>query len=371
MRGIVAVCALLLSLGAAAEDGLSASSIKIGMANALSGPAAGLGLQLRAGAQAYLDKVNAAGGVHGRRIELISVDDAYDPRQAAQATQQLIQQDKVFALFGYVGTPTSAVAVPLAQQAGVPYLFPFTGADMFRTPVIPMVYHLRASYADEMEALVGQLAKGGARRFALFIQDDAFGASGKGAALNALAKRKLRPVLETRYRRNTVDVDAGLAELVHSQADAVLFVGTYRPLANLLKKARTAGLQAPFATLSFVGTSELIKHAGGAAEGLLISQVMPAPDEAGEAFQRQYHADVPAPARNYGSIEGYADAVVLVEALRRCGRELSRSCLLQTLDSLQADLGGLAVQFDARHQGLSRIYLTQVQHGQARAVRLR
>lgn len=373
MRRRRSLLALLLALslsGARAEEGVGPASIKIGMVNALSGPAAGLGLQLRAGASAYFDRLNAAGGVHGRRIELISMDDGYDPRRTAEATVHLLREQKVCVLFGYVGTPTSAAAVPLALQAGVPYLFPFTGASMLREPVIPVVFTLRPSYDEEMEALVGRLQQQGARRFALVIQDDAFGESGKQAALSALKKRKLRPVIESRFTRNTVAVDDSLAGIVQAKADAVLFVGTYRPLATLIKKARATGMKTSFATLSFVGTSELIKHAGAAADGLLISQVMPAPEEANDAFMRQYHADVPAPARNYGSLEGYADAWVLVEALRRCGQALSRACLVERLENLQIEHGALRVHFTPqRHQGLDRVYLTEVRQGRSSTLR--
>lgn len=355
---------------AAAEDGVTAGVVKIGMANATSGPAAGLGLQLRAGAAAYLDKVNATGGVHGRRISLVSVDDAYDPQQTVGATRALIEVDKVFALFGYVGTPTSAAAVPLAVKAGVPYLFPFSGAEFLRHPVNPVVFNLRASYFDETEALVARLTGPlGLKRIAVFIQDDEFGEAGKAGVNRALRKRRMAPAPELRYRRNTIDIEAGLAQLKREAPEAVIFIGTYRPLAVLLKKARAAGVKARFLTVSFIGTSEFIKHAGPAAEGVTISQVMPSPDDAADALVRQYRADVLPAARNYGSLEGYADALVLVEALKRCGREPSRAGLLRALEQLKMAAGGMPVAFSAAdHQGSERVYMTEVRDGRAAAV---
>jgi branched-chain amino acid transport system substrate-binding protein len=364
MRGWALATLLSVTCGLS----LAASpDIKIGMANALSGPAAGLGWQLRAGATAYIDKVNAAGGVHGRRITLISVDDAYDPQRSIKATQGLIDTEQVLALFGYVGTPTSAAVVPIATKAGVPYLFPFTGAEFLRQPVNPVVFNLRASYYDEAEALVARLTGPmGLRKIALFIQDDEFGEAGKAGVKKALARRELAPVAEARYQRNTVDVEAGLAKIKAAGPDAVVFIGTYRPLAALVKAARTTGMGTKFLTVSFVGTSEFIKHAGTAADGVIISQVMPSPDDASDTLVRHYQADVVPAARNYGSLEGYADAMLLVEALQRCGRDPTRAALLRTLETMTADVGGMAVAYSHKeHQGANRVYLTQVKDGKA------
>ncbi|MES2129138.1 MAG: ABC transporter substrate-binding protein [Pseudomonadota bacterium] len=370
MRGIkraLAVIACVLAGMASADDGVSAHEIRIGMANALSGPAAGLGLQLRAGANALFDKVNAAGGVHGRRILLQSVDDGYDPQQSARATHELIETDKVFALFGYVGTPTSTAAVPIAEKAGVPYLFPFTGAEFLRNPPKPFVFNLRASYFDETEALVaGLLAGPGPHRIGLVIQDDEFGEAGKAGVNRALQKRGLKTTFEARFRRNTVGIEAGLAQTVQQAPDAVIFIGTYRPLAALVKKARAARSKTRFLTVSFVGTSELIKHAGSAGDGIVISQVMPSPDDGDDALVRQYQADVAPSARNYGSLEGYADALVLVEALKRSGAALDRARLLKELGQMKGMVGGLPLAFSpVHHQGMERVYLTQLRDGRA------
>ncbi|HAT30200.1 MAG TPA: leucine-, isoleucine-, valine-, threonine-, and alanine-binding protein [Janthinobacterium sp.] len=362
---ILALLCCAAWLTARADVGVTARAIKIGMANATSGPAAGLGLQLRAGANAYLDKVNAAGGVNGRAITLVSVDDAYDPQQSAKATRALIDTDKVFALFGYVGTPTSTAAVPIATKAGVPYLFPFTGAEFLRAPVNPVVFNLRASYFDETEALVAYLnGTLGLKKIALFIQDDEFGEAGKAGVARALQKRHLSATMEVRYPRNTLDVDAGLERIKLLAPEAVIFIGTYRPLAALVKKARAAGVKTRFLTVSFIGTSEFIKHAGAAADDVVISQVMPSPDDVANPLVKQYQADVAPAARNYGSLEGYADALVLVEALKRCGGDPSRAGLLHALERLAMTLGGIPVAFSASdHQGMERVFLTRVKDG--------
>jgi branched-chain amino acid transport system substrate-binding protein len=333
----------------------------------LSGPASGLGTQLKAGAEAYFAAVNAAGGVHGRKITLVSVDDGYEPDRAAAMTRKLIDEEKVFSLFGYVGTPTSAAAVPLASKAGMPYLFPFTGAEFLRNPVNKWVFNVRASYFDETETMVERLTTDlGYKKIALFIQDDAFGEAGKAGTMRALHKRSLKLVEEARYKRNTVDVDEGLAKIKAAQPEAVVFVGTYRSLAATVKKAKEAGITAKFLTVSFIGTSDFIKEAGDAGDGVYITQVMPSPDDASVPLVKQYHQDLDGAGHNYTSLEGYANAVVLVEALKKAGPALTRAGLVSALEGLNTDIGGVKINYSATsHQGAKQVFVTQVRGGKA------
>ncbi len=373
MRIRLFITALLTSVGmlahaqtAPTEVGVSNQEIKIGMANALTGPAAGLGNELKNGALAYLEKVNQAGGVNGRRITLVSVDDGYEPDRAAAATTKLIETEKVFALFGYVGTPTSSAAVPIASKAGVPFLFPFTGAEFLRTPVNPYVFNLRASYFDETEQMVERLTKDlNIKNIALFIQDDSFGEAGKAGVLRALSKRKMQPGAEVRYKRNTLQIEAGLAKLKAESPEAVIFIGTYKPFAKLVRQAKKEGLNPRFLTVSFMGTSEFIKEAGADGDGVVITQVMPSISDPSTSLVTQYLKDYKREP-SYGSLEGYANALVLVTALDQSGRNLTRAQFMQTLKSLNMNLGGLPLAFSAKnHQGLSRVYLTQVKNGKA------
>ena len=359
-------CAAALS-AARADDGVATNDIKIGMVNAQSGPAAALGIELKAGAQAVFDKVNAAGGVHGRKIKLLSMDDGYDPQRAAAATRTLIASDKVFALFGYVGTPTSSASVPIASIAGVPYLFPFTGAEFLRNPVNRIVFNLRASYFDETEAMVERLTKDlGTTRIALFIQDDAFGEAGKAGVARALHKRRMKLAGEARYKRNTVDIDHGLATLKALAPEAVVFVGTYKPFAQLVRKARAAGMKTRFLTVSFIGTSNFMKEAGPDANGVIITQVMPSLDDGSSALVRQFKADLKPTQWSYGALEGYADALALVEALRRGPPQPTRASLLATLENMAHDIGGITLAFSpTSHQGSRQVFLTQVKDGKA------
>jgi branched-chain amino acid transport system substrate-binding protein len=360
--------ALLAAAGlpALAEDGVSDKEIRIGMANALSGPASGLGVDLKAGAAAFLARVNAAGGVNGRRIVLVSKDDGYEPEKTAAATKALIEQDKVFTLFGYVGTPTSAAAVPLAARASVPYLFPFTGAEFLRNPVNKWVFNVRASYFDETELMVERLTKdAGAKKIALFIQDDAFGEAGKAGVNRALHKRNMKVAEEARYKRNTLDVDEGLAKIKAAAPDGVVFIGTYASLAAIVKKAKAQGIKAKFMTVSFIGTAGFISAAGADGDGVYITQVMPSP-EGGAPVVKQFLQDMKGGPVNYSSLEGYVDAAVLVEALKKTGANPTRAGLVSSLEGLNTDLGGLKVGFSAAsHQGAKDVFLTVVRGGKA------
>jgi len=364
----IALCIAAAAPGTAlSEDGVSATEIRIGMANALSGPAAGLGSGVKAGAEAYLARVNADGGVNGRKIVLVSRDDGYEPARTAAATDALITEDKVFALFGYVGTPTSSAAVPIASKAQVPYLFPFTGAEFLRNPVNKWVFNVRASYFDETDAMVGHLIKDlGVKKVAMFMQDDAFGEAVKGGVARALFKRNMKIYAETRFKRNTVDVDAGIAAMKQAEPEAVVFAGTYTQLAAIVKKAKAAGLNARFLTVSFIGTDNFIEAAGPAGDGVYITQVMPSPQDPSLPLVKNYLADMKGAPAGYASLEGYLDAMALVEGLKKAGPQPTRAGLVAALEGLKFDAGGVNIAFSpTSHQGIQTVYLTRVQGGKA------
>ena len=350
-----------------AETGVSPSEILIGTVNAQSGPAAGLGTGLNAGIQAYFKRINAAGGVHGRSLRLISKDDRYEPAHSASLTEELIERDKVFALLGFVGTPTSRAAVPVAMRTQVPYLFPFTGADFLRTPVKKWVFNVRASYIDETETLVERLTTDlGVSKIALLMQDDSFGDSVKGGITGALSKRNLRIHAEARITRNSLAVDGAVAALKQAKPEAIVFVGTYQQLSAAIKMAKASGLHAHFVTVSFIGTEQFIASAGSAGDGVYITQVMPSPQDTTRPIIQQYLADIPASEVGYSSLEGYINASVLGHALEAAGAEPTRAALVNILQDLHTDLGGFVLHFSpTRHQGSSTVYLTRVQAGRA------
>lgn len=365
---------LAAHLLAAAEPGVTDTEVKVGMANALTGNSAALGLGMSAGAKAFFDQLNASGGVQGRKVALISKDDGYEPDRCVAQTKELIETDKVFSLLGYVGTPTATAIMPLlGQNPDLVFLAPFTGAEFLRNPVKKNVFNIRASYFDETEALVQRLTEDLAiKEIGVFIQDDAFGAAGEAGVQKALRKRNLTLAGKGTYKRNTVDVADGLNLLKQGNPKAVIMVGTYKACAAFIKAAKAGGVKAVFCNISFVGTSALIKELGSEGEGVVISQVLPSPTDASMPVVKEYQAAMKAAGReefDYTSLEGYIAALVYAEALKKAGKDLTRGGFLGALENLKTSLGGLEVEFSAAsHQALKRVYLTVVRDGKATPV---
>jgi branched-chain amino acid transport system substrate-binding protein len=366
--GIIVFVASVLdapSSASAQEQGVTGSSITIGMANALSGPASALGAGMKEGALAYFRKINAAGGVNGRTIKLISYDDGYEPKKTVEATNKLVYEDKVFALFGYVGTPTSTAIMPLINKEKMIYWGPFTGAEFLRNPVNKYIFNVRGSYFDEAETQVKYLTeKLGKKRIGVLIQNDAYGLAVKGGVVKALKSRNMTIVGEGTFERNTENVDAGLAALKAASPDAVVMVGTYRAMAAFIKKAKGQGFNPVFLNVSFVGTAALVKELAGAGDGVIITQVMPSPYDTSLPIIRQYQNDLKAAGHtdmDYTDLEGYIDAVVFVETLKKAGNNLTQETFIKAAESMNASAGGLGFSFSqTNHQAMSRIYLTKI-----------
>jgi branched-chain amino acid transport system substrate-binding protein len=340
-------------------------SIVLGQSVPLSGPAAQLGLQMQLGAKAYFDAVNAAGGVGGLPLVLKTLDDGYDPARCKANTEKFIQED-VFALFGYVGTPTSLAALPLATQARVPFIAPFTGAEALRDPFNRLVFHIRASYFDETELIVKQLTQLDLKKIAVFHQNDAYGQAGLKGVQRALTKRGLQPTAVATVERNSVDVAAAIKTLVAAQPEAIVQISAYKSCAAFIREARRAGWGGQFYNVSFVGTQALADELGKDAAGVVVSQVMPSPfgtaaglvNDYQQALQRLDAKAEP----NYTSIEGYLAARVLVDGLRRLGSRPSREGLVAALESLSGyEARGYHLQFSpTRHVGSSFVEMTML-----------
>ncbi|WP_425916434.1 ABC transporter substrate-binding protein [Pseudomonas sp. GWSMS-1] len=360
-------CLLLPGLSAAAEPGLSPDEIRVGMVNAQSGPAAALGLSMRNGVQAYFQRINAEGGIHGRRISLLSLDDGYEPSRTAAHTLSLLKTRQVFALLGYVGTPTSRAAVPIAQRAQVPYLFPFSGAEFLRTPVKPEVFNIRASYIEETEQLVERITEDlKLSKIAILMQDDSFGESVKSGLNGALLKRDLKIYAQARIQRNSLEVAEAIKALQRTQPEAVFFVGTYKQLAAAIKQAKALNFKTRFISVSFIGSERLIAVAGRDADGVYISQVVPSPHDTSRQLVQAYQADMQANSLDHASFEGYIGAQVFIEALHKAGAEPTHETFIDALEHLDMDLGGFTVAFSRnRHQGSDAVYLTRIEQGKA------
>ncbi|MBU6258454.1 MAG: ABC transporter substrate-binding protein [Burkholderiales bacterium] len=360
-----------LALGAAAllarpAPAQAGSRILLGASCALSGPSAQLGIQFNRGARLYFDRVNAAGGVNGQPIELKTLDDGYEPDRCKANTEALIQRDQVYALFGYVGTPTSLAALPLAVDAGVPFFGPCTGAEALRDPFRRNVFHVRASYYDETALIVRQLTGLGLKRIAVFRQDDSYGQAGLDGVLRALAPLGLKPVAVGLVGRNKVDVAAAVRAIVPLRPDAVIQISAYKSCAAFIRQARAAGYGGTFYNVSFVGTQALADELGRDALGVVVSQVMPYPVSTTLPITREFLAAVQhaggGASANYSSIEGYIDAKILVEGLRRAGPRPTREALIAGLEGLgHHDVGGFSVDFSPRsHRGSDFVELSML-----------
>lgn len=360
---------------AAAEPGVKDGEILIGQCAALTGPAQGLGTGMNAGLKAAFDEANAKGGVHGRQIRLLADDDGYDPDKCVDCTGRMIEDKGVFALAGYVGTPTGKVAAPMAQEEKIPLVGLFTGAMLLRDPVQRYVINIRASYDDETEALVEHLTKNRVfQKIAVFYQNDSFGFSGLSGVEKALTRRKLALAGKGSFERNTLDVKGGLAAVMAGAPDAVVIVAPYEPSAAFVRAAREAGLKAQLATISFVGTESLIAELGAASEGMMISQVVPSPTDPTLTLSRDYRSalqkSAPTASPTYVSFEGYVAGRVLVAALDQAGKDLSREKLIDTFHGMsKLELGGMVFSFSpSNHQGSNAVYITTVNDGKAQPV---
>ena len=355
----------LASWGASASAqsaALSDTRIVLGQSAPFTGAAVQLGLQFHLGAQAYFDIINAKGGVNGRTIEIKRLDDGYEPERCAANTRQLIADD-VFALFGYIGTPTSLAALPLATTAKLPFFAPFTGAQALREPFNRYAIHVRASYFDETAAIVRQITSTGIKKIAVFYQDDAYGKTGLEGVTRAMATLSLQPVALGTVERNTVEVAQAVKDIMAQKPEAIVQIGAYKAVATFVRQARRAGFNGNFYNVSFVGTQALIDELGAEARGVSVSQVMPFPYTPATPLSGEYLAaikDKRGVEPNYSGMEGFVAAKVFTEGVRRAGRALTREGFINAVQGMQnVNLGGFPVDFGpAKHAGSRFVELT-------------
>jgi len=342
------------------------NKIILGQSAAFTGPAAELGIQFHQGAKIWFDLVNAQGGIAGKTIEIRTLDDGYEPDRCAANTQKLIAED-VFALFGYIGTPTSLAALPLLTKAQVPFVAPFTGAMALREPFHRHVFHLRASYNDETALIVKQLTNLGLKKIAVFYQNDAYGKAGLDGVTLALARQNLKPVAQATVERNSVDVAAAVKTLRAAAPDAVVQISAYKSCAAFIRAARKAGYGGTFYNVSFVGTQALADDLGKDGAGVVVSQVVPSPYSPVSPIAREF-ADAVRKAggnaqANFSSMEGYLAAKLVTEGLKRAGKNIqTREGLIQGLEAIGSlSLGGFQVHFSAHdHVGSSFVELSML-----------
>lgn len=366
--------ALLLGLLAsalnvyAAEKGVTEGEIRIGQFAALTGPAAELGKRMQLGILAQFNAVNAAGGIGGRKLTLVSRDDGYEPEKAVVAVKALIEEDKVFALIGSVGTPTTLAAVPAINAVGIPLIGPFTGAQSLREPFNRNLFHVRASYFDETERIVQHLSTVGIKKIAVFYQNDSYGKAGLEGVMRALTKRDLKPAAAVTVERNSVDVDAALAEILKVAPEAVIQISAYKSCAALIKQAKAKSYGGQFFNVSFVGSRALAEELGETGAGITISQVVPFPYTPSSVIVREYQqrmTDAGNKEFDYSSMEGFLAAKVFTEGLRKAGKNLTRESFVTALESLRDyNLGGFTVNYSGKsHEGSRYTDLTIIGRG--------
>jgi ABC-type branched-subunit amino acid transport system substrate-binding protein len=353
---------------AKAQTALDPSPIVLGQSCALSGPAKNLGLEMRAGLLAAFAFINDRGGVKGKEVHLVSLDDGYEPDKAVSNTLTLINENDAFLLIGEVGTPTSKAVIPIIEKHKIPFFAPFTGAELLRTPFRKYVINVRASYYQEMEKLASYLIdQRKFSRISCFYQNDSYGFAGLQGIEQALQRRGMRLVSKGTYERNTLAVMGGLRDIYSADPEAVVLVGAYTACAEFIKLSKSKmkrGLT--YGNISFVGTESLKESLGAYGSEVVVSQVVPDPQETkipliNEYTQsmRQYQHDAPI---SFTSLEGYIAGKLFSQIAQAVPGELTREAFINTMHSVGTfDLGGVTLLFGPNdHQGLDAIYLTTI-----------
>ncbi|MDE2788079.1 MAG: ABC transporter substrate-binding protein [Chloroflexota bacterium] len=353
-----------LAPGKPGDQGVFDDRVLFGQSAAFSGPAQHLGQDMRSGILAAFNEANEAGGVHGRRLELESLDDGYESDVAFSNTQQLLYEREVFALIGAVGTPTSRAAFLSASAAGAPFLAPFTGAEFLRDPELDNIVNLRASYYQETEEMVERLTEDlGLTRIAVFYQNDSFGQAGLAGTIQALQRRGLEPAGSGYYERNTGAVTGAVFHILDADPEAIIMVGAYVPVAKTVQAVREQ-IDPVFMAISFVGSKALAEELGPDGAGIYVTQVVPSPDDASIAVVAKYQAALAdsglEATPSFVSLEGYLAGRLAIAGLDGCGRDLTRDCFLNVIRGKQSvDIDGFMLQYGPEdNQGSNAVFVT-------------
>ncbi|WP_374481765.1 ABC transporter substrate-binding protein [Zoogloea sp.] len=350
--------------GYAADTGVGDTTITLGMSAPFSGPNGAYGKEMKEGALAYFAQLNASGGINGRKVELVALDDGYETEKTVANTRKLINEQKVFALMAFYGSSPTTEAMKVFSEAKVPLIGTISGAGSLRSPVNRYMFHLRASYADETEAIVNHLVGLGITSIAVFYQNDGFGKSGLDGVTATLAHHKLKPVAVGSIERNSLEVGPAVTQIAKASPQAVIMATLYKPSAEFIRQMRKAGQMPQFSTLSPIGADLLVGELGAKeAHGIGISQVMPYPWNDILPVVKEYQKALQASAKHsnysYYGIEGYINAKLVSEALKRAGKDPSRDKLVSILEGGSIDVGGYRVTYTpSNHNGSRFVDLT-------------
>ncbi len=367
------------SVNAKALDPVKKEALLFGMSTALSGPAEQLGKNMLLGVNMRFEEENNQGGVNGHPLELVALDDGYEPIRTAPNMRALIEQEQVLAVIGNVGTPTAISAIPIANEKQTLLFAPFTGAGVLRkSPPDRYIINYRASYAEETSTMVEALIKHAGLKpeeIAFFTQRDGYGDAGYIGGITALLKNGLKSkslVVHGRYERNTLSVDNALADILLAETPpkAIIMVGAYAPCARFIKLAQEAGIKALFLNVSFVGSAPLARQLGDHFSGVIVTQVVPHPSDVSVPIVKQYQdalkAITPDTQASFGSLEGYIAATIMIKALKTIDGKPTRESLIDAVEGLgQFDIGiGKSLFFDTKnHQASHTVWPTRLQGG--------
>lgn len=363
MRGFsAALVAFALGMGTAvgvsAEDGVSANRILLGQSVVLSGPQAENGANYTNGIKLYFEQANARGGVNGRRIELQTLDDAYDPKRAAANSLKLVEEDKVFALFGYAGTGSAMASLPVVDKYQVPFIAPLSGADVLRDGKHRMLFVMRAGYADEFERTVEHLVTTGVKQIAVAYQDDNFGRSALKAAQGALAKFKLEAVAVGAIDGKSYDPAQAVEAVAKARPGAILMGTAGKASMGFIRDYLKTGERPQFFGLSVMSAAQLREELGGDSAGIAVAQVVPSPWSRKYPIVKEYLQALGkerAAQAHHNGLEGFIAAKMLVRALERAGNDLTREKLVLALEGMNnVDLGGYFIEFSRQRHTASR-----------------
>ena len=346
--------------------GVTAEKIRIGVSTNMTGPSSDRAKEILHGSEIVFKKINAAGGIHGRKIEALILDDAYEPARSVQNARKLIESEKVFALFGFFGAPSSKALLPYLKETGIPFVAPGSGVLGLRTPVTASIFNVRLSYAQEIEPLVDHLVKNGIKEIAVLYQADALGQEVLDGVKAAMAKYKLSVKGTASWvRSNDKSVDQAFEIIRKSNPEAVILAVVFQPAAEFVKKAKEASLTWSFVGPTSLATASFLKEVGAGAEGIVVSNSFP-PSDSKLQIVADFKADHAAHGRkDPANIEGYLSALVLAEGLKRAGKDLTRASLLKALESMDGvDFGGIKISFSPKsHQGLNSAFMSVAKDG--------
>jgi ABC-type branched-subunit amino acid transport system substrate-binding protein len=349
--------ALMLVAGAASADpGVTDSGIVIGQSIGLSGPVAAVSQDITAGLAAYVHHANKRGGIHGRQIQLKTLDDGFVPPRTGENTRALIGE--AFLVAAPLGTPHTAELLKVSTPAGVPALCPFTGAARLRAEPNRLLFHIRAGYKDEINKMIEQLTTLGIQRIALFYQNDAFGEEGLVHLEPALKQRNLKMAARATYERGSLEMGAAVKTLAAADPQAVIMFAVTRAAAELVKKMREAGSFPQFITLSLNGNDDFVKALGENKRGVGNTQVTPYPWDVAMPLVKEYQRAMRETGKeqfSFNSLEGYLCGKVIGEGIRRASRNLTRARFVDALESMtRYDAGGFEIGYSADNHGGSR-----------------